>query len=161
MTDASRARLVRQLTAHEGVRLKPYVDTVGKVTIGIGRNLTDRGISDDEAFFLLENDINASIIDLAQRYRWFIELDEVRQRVLVDMAFNMGGARLAKFKNMLAAVERGDYKAASVAMLASLWARQVKGRAIRLARWMETGSDIEYGSACDVGADVPNGGAAQ
>src|SRR5574338_147605 len=159
MTDTSRARLVRQLTRHEGLRLRPYVDSVGKLTIGIGRNLQDKGISEDEAHFLLDNDINECVADLAARYPWFVDLDEVRQRVLVDMRFNLGASAFGKFRNTLAAVARGDYRAAAAGMRASKWAGQVKGRAVTLARWMETGNDIEPGPWSDYGSEIPNGGA--
>ena len=124
------------------MRLKPYRCTAGKLSIGIGRNLDDVGISEDEAHFLLDNDINRVIVALASALPWFVEMDEVRQRVLVDMGFNLGVPGLLKFKNTLAAVERKDYEAAAKGMLASKWARQVKGRAETLARWMRSGSDL-------------------
>ena len=57
----------------------------------------------------------------------------------MDMAFNMGVPRLCKFKNMWAAVEAGDFDTASIEMLDSRWARQVKSRATKLAEAMKTG----------------------
>jgi lysozyme len=130
--DALRAQLIR----HEGLRLRPYIDTVGKTTIGVGRNLDDRGISESEALFLLDNDIDMSIDELRARFEWFDELSEVRQRVLVDMAFNLGITKLLGFKRTLAAIKRGDYVAAAAGMMASKWATQVKRRAHRLAAMM-------------------------
>lgn len=140
MTDAQ--RLVDQLIQHEGVRLKPYRDTVGKLTIGCGRNLDDVGISHAEAMLLLEHDLEACIHDLAS-FPWFVTLDPVRQRVLVDMRFQLGARGIRKFKATLAAVASGDYVQAGDNMLASLWAKQTPNRAHRLARWMKTGSDDE------------------
>lgn len=132
--------LVEQLVAHEGLRLKPYVDTVGKITIGVGRNLTDNGISSDEAFSLLDHDINGVLADLGT-FGWFSALDPVRQRVLADMRFNLGPSRLRGFRDMLHAVAIGDYHQAASQMLASRWASQVKDRATTLAAMMRTGEE--------------------
>lgn len=131
-----------QLILHEGMKLKPYTDTVGKITIGVGRNLDDKGITREEAFFLLQNDIRECVRDL-ERYQWFKELDEVRKKVLVDMRFNLGPSRLQGFKKMIAALERHDYQSAANEMLDSLWAKQVKTRAERLAEMMRTGEDYK------------------
>ena len=128
-----------QLTKHEGERLKPYRDTVGKLTIGIGRNLDDVGISHDEAQLLLTSDIVSAMDGLDRAFPWWRELSDVRQMVIVDMAFNMGLTTLSKFVNTLGAMERGEYDAASHGMLQSKWARQVGGRAQTLARMMKTG----------------------
>jgi lysozyme len=136
-----RERLKLQLMRHEGVELKPYTDTVGKVTIGIGRNLTDKGITHDEAMFLLESDVDECVAD-CQTFPWFAGLSPVRQRVILDMRFNLGPSRLRGFHNTLAAVGRGDYEKAAKGMLASKWASQVKGRAVRLAEMMRTGRDV-------------------
>lgn len=135
-----RERLRAQLMLHEGLRRFPYVDTVGKLTIGVGRNITDVGISEDEAMYLLDNDIDECIQDLAT-FTWFPDLDSIRQRVLIDMRFNLGPSRFRGFRNTLAAVARGDYRAASNGMLRSLWAQQVKGRAVRLAAMMREGRE--------------------
>ena len=67
-------------------------------------------------------------------------MDETRQRVVADMLFNMGRPTLAKFKNFLSALQEQDYERASVEMMDSNWARQVKGRADTLARMMRDGS---------------------
>jgi len=141
MTVEDREKLKVQVMRHEGIRLKPYVDTDTKLTIGVGRNLTDKGLSHDEAQFLLENDLDECLAD-CQTFPWFADLDGVRQRVVVDMRFNLGPGRLRSFKNTLAAIERGEFSFAAVNMLKSQWAKQVGQRAVRLARMMETGSDL-------------------
>lgn len=141
MSDAEREKLKLQLMRHEGVRLLPYRDTVGKTTIGIGRNLTDVGITHDEAMFLLDNDIDACIHDLIS-FPWFADLDPVRQRVLVDLRFNLGGAGLRKFTTTLSYIASGEFALASVNLLKSKWAMQVGARAITLARMLDTGKDI-------------------
>lgn len=139
-TDADSFRLRAQLVRHEGLRLKPYRDTVGKLTLGIGRNLDDVGISESEAYVLVDNDITRVKRGLVEAYPgWFPLLDGVRQAVLVNMGFNLGLAGLAGFKQTLAAVARGDYAAASRGMLASKWARQTGSRATELAAQMRTG----------------------
>lgn len=136
-------KLLKQLDLHEGLELKPYKDTVGKLTIGVGRNLTDRGITKDEAYYLLRNDVAIVITELDKNLNWWKSLDEVRQRVLADMCFNLGISKLLGFKNTLELIRKGDYEAASSAMLNSLWAKQVKGRAARLANMMRTGKDYD------------------
>jgi lysozyme len=133
--------LLKQLMTHEGLRLKPYLDTVGKTTIGVGRNLTDVGISSEEAMLLLQNDILRTSASVMQAIPWVTGLDEVRRRVLFDMAFNMGTAGLLGFKKMLVAVQVGEWKAAAMEMLDSNWSSRVGNRAITLAKMMTTGDD--------------------
>jgi lysozyme len=133
------ARVRKQLQRDEDVRLKPYVDTVGKLTIGCGRNLTDRGISLDEADYLLDNDIAIVLGELVTRFPWTAKLDEVRQAVLVNMGFNMGVPKLAMFTTTLDHVKNKRYADASVSMLKSKWAGQVGNRAKRLSEQMRTG----------------------
>ena len=133
--------LTRELTRDEGVRLKPYRDSVGKLTIGIGRNLDDVGISRAEAEHLLHNDIAEAMLALDRALPWWRTLDEIRQRVIANMAFNMGTVKLLTFKNTLRSVQSGDYLAAAQGMLASKWAKQVGPRAERLALMMRDGGD--------------------
>lgn len=130
--------MVKQLELHEGLRLKPYYDTVDKLTIGIGRNLEDTGISKAEASFMLQNDLIRIIAELDEQMPWWRELTENRRRILVDMAFNLGTFGLSQFRDMLAATKVGDFDGASKEMLDSKWAKQVGGRAERLAKAMKT-----------------------
>ena len=134
-------RLIRQLRLHEGERLKPYRCTAGKLTIGVGRNLEDRGITAQEAAYLLSNDITSTQAALLKALPWVATLDDVRQRVLIDMAFNMGLGTLLTFKRTLAAVQGGQYQQAAAMMLESRWAGQVGQRAQRLSQMMATGQD--------------------
>jgi lysozyme len=136
-----RDAMIRQLRLHEGERLKPYRCTAGKLTIGIGRNLEDRGITPEESAYLLENDIARFQTELLRALPWVAKLDEVRQRVLLDMAFNLGVQGLLQFKRTLAAIQAGDYERAAPMMLDSKWAEQVGQRAERLSRMMLTGKD--------------------
>ena len=134
-------RLFQQLRLHEGVEQFPYRCTAGYLTIGVGRNIEERGLSDDEIDFMLDNDISIVINELGDSYDWFFDLSEVRQRVIADMVFNLGLPRFSKFKNMIAALEDGDYEEAANQMMDSRWAEQVGLRASRLAEMMETGED--------------------
>ncbi|MCH8290200.1 lysozyme [Candidatus Poribacteria bacterium] len=126
--------LIETLKRHEGLELKPYTDTVGKLTIGVGRNLSDNGISELEADFLLENDIMNAYSDLVDviGLKTFDELGEIRQGVLINMIFNLGKPRFRTFKKMIAAVKADDPEEVAVQMQDSRWFNQVKGRGIEL-----------------------------
>jgi lysozyme len=128
-----------QLSLHEDLRSFPYVDTVGKVSIGIGRNLTDRGLSRDEIDLLYHNDIMMCQIDLDNHLPWWRGMSDNRQRVLLDMCFNLGIVRLLGFHTSLRLMSEGKYEEASRQMLRSKWAKQVKGRASNLSRMMREG----------------------
>lgn len=134
-----RNAMVRQLRLHEGERLRPYRCTAGKLTIGVGRNLEDRGITAEESAMLLSNDISREERELLAALPWVAKLSEVRQRVLLDMSFNLGLQGLLAFKRTLAAIQAGQYQQAAGMMLESLWARQVGQRAQRLSEMMATG----------------------
>jgi lysozyme len=130
---------VRQLVAREeALRLKPYRDTKGKLTIGYGRNLDDVGITDEEALLMLEHDIRRSVSD-AMNFSWFTGLSETRQNVIVSMLFNLGLPKFSEFKRMHAAIVRGDWDAAANEMMSSAWAAEVKSRAVELAGMMKNG----------------------
>lgn len=131
--------LIDQIKRDEGLRLSPYKDSLGKLTIGYGRCLDTKGISKDEAEYLLANDLHEVQISLAEKLPWITDLTLARQAVLYNMAFNMGVPGLLKFKETLADIKAGFYASAAKEMLDSLWAKQVGPRAVRLARQMETG----------------------
>lgn len=144
LSQATFNQLIRLLTLDEQYRQYPYRDSLGILTIGIGRNLEQRGISKAEADYLLSTDINDSYAELAQHLIFFESLDEVRKVVLIDMCVNMGIERLLGFVKMLQAIKAGDYQAAANEMRNSKWAMQVHGRAERLAHMMETGKFYEF-----------------
>ena len=123
---------------HEGLILKPYKCSAGKLTIGYGRNIEDNGITLSEAEQMLNNDIQNCYAECIKLKCWNA-LNEARQAVLLDMCFNLGISRLKNFKKMLAALERGEYKTAATEMLDSNWAKQVKGRATELSEIMKKG----------------------
>lgn len=142
------AKLQAMLIEEEGLKLLPYRDTTGHLTIGIGRNLDDVGISPKEALYLSNNDVARAIALLDEYISWWDKLDDVRQRVLVDMVFNMGWRSadgqhgLSTFRNTLALIQAGNYAEAADGMLKSRWALQVGDRARRLAGMMRSGIDI-------------------
>lgn len=131
--------LLEQLKRDEGLRLTPYRDSVGKLTIGYGRNLDDVGISTEEANTLLLNDIERATNDLSKHLPWIASMDAVRQGVLLNMAFNMGIAGLLGFRKFLAFAEEMSYTDASEEMLKSKWAEQTGARAHRLSVQMRSG----------------------
>ncbi len=135
----NRAKLMAQLTIDEGRRDRVYTDSVGKLTVGVGRNISDREFSQDEIDLMLSNDIALVEADLDRTMPWWRTMTEARQGVLANMAFNLGISRLAGFKNTLAYMQAGRYDAAAAGMLDSLWAKQVGARADRLAKIMRTG----------------------
>lgn len=133
-------RLAKQLEVDEGKRSRMYLDTVGKWTAGVGRNLSDRAFSEDEIQLMLANDIALATKDARQLIPGFDNLDDVRQEVLTNMSFNMGYAKLAGFKRFLAAVNGSEFAEASLEMLDSRWANQVGARSLRLSKAMRIGS---------------------
>lgn len=129
-----------QLARDEGCKLKPYLDTRGKLTIGFGRNLEDDGISKAEANALLNNDIQRVTDDLRLALPWMMGLDPARQGVLVNMAFNLGISGLLECGQFLNYVKLGQFGQAAADMLFTEWAHQVGARASRLAEQMRTGA---------------------
>ena len=133
-------RVKEQLIRHEGLRLKPYHCTAGKLTIGVGRNLDDCGISKPEAMVLLDNDILCCETELLEHLpAIYAGLNDTRKAVLVSMCFNLGISGLLGFKNTLAFISDGDFERAANNMLASKWAKQVGLRAIELSEQMRKG----------------------
>ena len=118
----------KYLIKHEGLKLKPYVDTVGKMTIGVGRNLDDNGIEVDEALYMLRSDIKTAQDDLKSIFKNFEELPDNAKLALTDMMFNLGKTRFSKFKKMIKAVKKKNYKKAAKEAKNSKWCKQVKIR---------------------------------
>lgn len=124
---------------HEGFRSKPYICTAGKMTIGYGRNIEDIGISEQEATFLIKNDINRSIIELEFIFSDFNTFSENRQNALIDMIFNLGSNRFNSFKKMIKAINKNDWNEASIQAENSKWHNQVKNRALTIERLLKHG----------------------
>lgn len=131
-------KLKAEISRDEDRRSRIYTDTVGKVSGGIGRNLTDVGFSDDEIDLMYANDEGRAVAFLDRNLSWWRALDDVRQRAIINMAFNLQ-SRLLGFTNTLDALRRADWQRAHDEMLDSVWAKQVGSRAARLAQMVLTG----------------------
>jgi len=123
----------KRLIEHEGIKLKPYHCTAGKLTIGVGRNLDDRGISQATATQMLEEDIDIVLDELKRAVPSWSNLAWNYQEALVDLAFNMGVPKLMMFVKMLGAIEAGDGDKAASELLDSRYAQQVGQRAQNIA----------------------------
>jgi lysozyme len=143
-------RLAADLVRDEDRRKKPYDDATGeelrpgdtlagKLTVGVGWNLTDNPLPDRLIDLLLDESISRAFRDLDHNVSWWRAMPEPAQRALANMCFNLGWPRLAGFRNMLAALRAGDYKRAAVEALDSTWARQVGERAVRVADLYRSG----------------------
>ena len=139
-----REKLLDMLMLHEGLELKPYQCTADKTTIGVGRNLQDVGITEDEAKYLLQNDIDR-ILKEVEHWSFLEKLNEPRQAVILDMVFNMGVTRFNAntWVKTFAAIQNEEWEKASNEMLDSKWAKQVGQRAIRLSQMMRKGEWYE------------------
>ena len=150
--------LKKQLILHEGLKLNAYKCPTDKWTIGVGRNfeanplsqeemlevLKEVGITEEIAMRWLEKEIRQVKRQLAN-YEWYTSQSEIRRRVIIDMAFNLGISGLLSFQNMIGALEVGNYEVAAEEMLDSKWAEQVGKRAERLSLMMETNEDVIEG----------------
>lgn len=167
-------RMYAELERHESLRTHVYDDATGKrlqpgekpkghPTIGIGRNLRARpltdgekallrenrpdlgerdlfkdGITEEEAWYLASNDVRTTTGELDKRLPWWRNLSEVRQRAVVNMAFNMGVDGLLGFRKMLAAMQAGNFDRAAQEAIRSDWSKQVKAtRANDIARMIQ------------------------
>ncbi|OUL79964.1 glycoside hydrolase family protein [Paraburkholderia hospita] len=141
--------LEAELRRDEGVRDRPYLDTAKKPkrTVGVGHNMDASPLpaswtfplSPSQIQQLLDKDIADTFHQLDVNLPWWRALDDVRQRVVANMCFNLGIAKLLGFKKALAATKSGAYAMASAEMKDSDWYGQVGDRAVRLCRAMETG----------------------
>jgi lysozyme len=126
-----RAALMAELTTDEKRVPIPYFDTRHNLTGGVGRNL-GKGFSDDEIDLMLSNDINAACRDLDANAPWWRALSPGKQRVMANLAFNMGWPKLSEFVKFLAAMEAGNWPEAALELQDSLWWSQVGTRGPRV-----------------------------
>jgi lysozyme len=122
----------------EGIKLRPYLDSVNKWTIGYGRNLSDKGISLQEAEYMFDNDINLAAKEL-ENYEWYRIQPQGVKQALINMNFNMGLSRLLKFQKMIMALINKNYTQAALEALESKWAEQVPSRAKDIATMIRNG----------------------
>ena len=126
-------RLSKQLLYHEGIRLKPYRCSADKLTIGIGRNIEDVGITEEEAFYLLNNDIKKVVEQCQRNFEWFDGLNDLRKEAIVNLVFNMGFGKFLQFKMTIKHIENEEFELAGAELLDSRYAQQVGQRAIDVA----------------------------
>jgi lysozyme len=132
-------KLIEQLKIHEGMKLKPYKCTAGKLTIGIGRNLEDVGISMEEANMLLRHDIQEATRQLLHAFPWMGKFNDARISAMINFTFNVGIGTVKKFENTLSYMQSGEWDKAADEMMDSRWARQVGNRAIEVTEQIRTG----------------------
>ena len=132
-------KLIEQLKIHEGVKLKPYKCTAGKLTIGVGKNIEDNGITLEEAEYLLQNDIAEARSQLLHAFPWVGELNDARISAMINFTFNVGIGTVKKFENTLSYMQSGEWDKAADEMMDSRWARQVGNRAIEVTEQIRTG----------------------
>ena len=133
------SKLIETLRRHEGVKNTLYKCTSDKWTIGVGRNLEDVGLSDEEIDYLLQNDIERTIELMDDYIPWHDDLDLVRHEALVNFVFNVGIGTAMKFKKAMTALEEGNYDVAADEMMDSNWSKQVGQRAIEITEMIRTG----------------------
>ena len=132
-------RLTNQLIIDEGLKLKPYHCTSNKLTIGVGRNLDDVGITEGEAKFLLKNDISRVAGECMYEFDWFSGLSERRKEAIINLVFNMGLSKFKQFKKTISYIEQGLFELAGTELLDSNYAKQVGNRSIRVANMLADG----------------------
>ena len=132
-------RLTDQLIIDEGLKLKPYHCTADKLTIGVGRNLDDVGITDEEARYLLKNDIARVAGECMAEFTWFSDLTDQRREAIINLVFNMGLSKFKQFKKTISYIEQGLFELAGTELLDSNYARQVGNRSIRVANMLADG----------------------
>tara|TARA_Y100001972_G_C7507598_1_gene256637 strand:+ start:219 stop:665 length:447 start_codon:yes stop_codon:yes gene_type:complete len=135
-------KLIKELILDEGYKYEIYLDHLGYPTLGVGHLILETDeehgqdvgtpVSEQRILECLESDINSVCEDLDRNLWWWKDLDDNKQRVMVNMCFNLGYPRLSKFVKFLTAMQTGDYKTAAVEMMDSKWATQVGDRAKRL-----------------------------
>ena len=137
-------KIEEQIIKHEGFSSVPYKCTAGKITIGYGRNLEDRGITEDEARILLRNDIAICEADLFKIFgKALYNLDDNRRYALIGMRYNLGATGFRRFKKLIAAVKCRNFYRAAREMKSSIWYSQVGERAVTLYNMMLLGADYE------------------
>ena len=139
MTPDARTKLKTLLVQHEYYRQFIYTNNNGSISIGFGRNLTERGISINEAFYLLDDDISYFNNKLNHYLHFFGHITENRQIALIDMCFDLGILGLLNFKKMIAALEIYNYELAAHELLDSELARKHPERAACIANIIKTG----------------------
>lgn len=143
MTDEQIALLSAELIRDEGEVLHAYPDSRGYLTIGIGHLIDKRrggAISKAASRFIFAEDLAEKVAGLDRAIPWWRGLPPDKQRVVVNLCFQLGIAGLLKFKKMLAALQARDYATAAKQLRASALNRQTPERTERRAKILESGA---------------------
>ena len=132
--------LIEDLKRDEGFRQFPYKCPSDKLTIGIGRNIEDNGITEEEAEYLCHNDVGRCVAEAREIFPAFPILPDNVKRAVINMLFQLGRTRFTGFKKMIAALRERDYERAAVEALDSRWAKQTPRRAERVASLIRKGA---------------------
>jgi len=132
-------KAIEMLKKHEGLRLKPYRCTAGRLTIGYGRNIQDNGITEEEALFMLTADMLIAEQELCGIFGRYGSFSENRKAALINMIFNLGKTRFLLFRNMIKSINEGDWDLAAGEAMDSIWATQVGNRANEIAGMLKKG----------------------
>ena len=137
------------LVRHEGIRTYPYYCSENKLTLGIGRNIQQNGISEEEAYYLLENDIKRVMSNLDKSFHMWRCFPKKARLVCIDMAFQMGIAGFLGFKKTIALMQLGMWLEASEELLDSRYAVQTPNRAAYNSRQLALchGEKIKRGTS--------------
>ncbi len=143
-------KLRRVLEKDEGVRFKPYMDTTGNITIGVGHNLSTRGVTYATVLQILGEDMDQAEKDTVDVFGkdFFETLEDNRKIALCSLLFNLGKIRILAFQPTIALILKKDWAAVKMHLLGSKWAGQVKGRAERIAS-MLCDNEYPYGGEDD------------
>ena len=140
-------RIIDDLIRDEGFRPKAYKDHLGKLTIGIGFLIDPDEAGAQE---MPESVANLWLLEILTQNKkaldvqipWWKDLDEARQRVILNMSYQLGVKGLLKFKKMLKAMKAGDYYTAAEESKDSKWARQTPARAQRIYLLIKNGQAV-------------------
>lgn len=133
-----KTKLQNLLIQDEGLKLNPYICTASKLTIGVGHNIDDNGISEETAMFILDEDLKQAINDLRTIFSFKIDTDSPRHCALISLMFNIGLTRFKKFNKMILAAKLGDWDHAADELKASKWYTQVGNRGPKLTLMLKT-----------------------
>ncbi len=133
------AAMKAELTRDEGSRRFPYYDSGNRMTVGVGRDISDNGLRPDEISLMLDNDIRGAAADLDHNIPWWRTLDPVRQRAMLNLCFNLGWSKFAQFPRFFSAMHQARWDDAAIELIGSRWHTQVGDRATRIEEMVRTG----------------------
>lgn len=138
-------KLEAQLTLDEGKRFMPYKDSTGHLTVGIGHNLDANPLpgqkypmTEAQVDALFAQDVAIAVKTLNTHLLWWEQLDDPRQRVMIDLTFNLGIGGLQTFTTFLHYMRTENYDMAAKDLEGTLWYRQVGTRGPRVVALLKS-----------------------